>query len=103
MLNRFFLAGAVLLLASTAALADTATIVGGALGGAAGAAVGESVGGRNGAVIGGAVGGGVGAAIGNDYAAQDGKPAHSKPLRRHHDNGLHKGWKKHKHQDKDHD
>ncbi|UGA38685.1 glycine zipper domain-containing protein [Chromobacterium haemolyticum] len=59
-------------LASTA-MADTSTIVGGALGGAAGAAVGEAVGGRNGAIIGGAVGGASGAAIGHDY----GKPAAS--------------------------
>ncbi|KMN35479.1 MULTISPECIES: glycine zipper domain-containing protein [unclassified Chromobacterium] len=74
-------------LASTA-LADTSTIVGGALGGAAGAAVGEAVGGRNGAIIGGAVGGASGAAIGHDY----GKPAASE---RRDDDG--RRYRKHRH------
>jgi hypothetical protein len=62
-------AAVVLILISTAAVADGSTLdaaIGGGLGGAAGAAIGNEVGGREGAIAGGALGAAVGTALNAD-------------------------------------
>ena len=90
-----------------AAGVDADSVIGGAIGGAAGAAVGSAVGGRDGAIVGGAIGGAAGVAIATDKKKQE-------PVREvvrvqnekevvyvreeeRHDNGRHRGHRKHKH------
>lgn len=93
-----------------AAGVDADAVIGGALGGAAGAAVGSAVGGRDGAIVGGAIGGAAGVAIATDKKKQ--QPAKQVVTvqkerevvyvrgETHHDNGRHRGHRKHKHDDR---
>jgi len=95
-----------------AAGVDADSVIGGAIGGAAGAAVGSAVGGRDGAIVGGAIGGAAGVAIATDKKKKE-------PVREvvrvqkerevvyvreeeHHDNGRHRGHRKHKHGHREH-
>lgn len=93
---------------------DGGAVVGGAVGGAAGAAIGSNMGGRDGAIIGAAIGGATGAAIGSSKSAPAVQPVvQPAPIKtvsiqnvesdddhRRHDNGLHLGQQKNKHNKK---
>lgn len=91
-------------LATPASAVDGGAVIGGAVGGGIGAGVGSAVGGTEGAIIGGAIGGGVGAAIGSSGTP---KTVTTKEVvvekevvyvkKGRHDNGLHLGHKKDKH------
>lgn len=91
-------------LAAPAFAVDGSAVLGGAIGGGAGAAVGSAVGGRDGAIIGGAIGGGVGAAIGSSGSDKPKVVTKEVVVEKEvvyvngrHDNGLHRGHHKHKH------
>jgi hypothetical protein len=77
---------------------DGNAVIGGAIGGGTGAAVGSAIGGRDGAIIGGAIGGAAGAAIATSgtkkVVVEKEVVIHEVD---HHDNGLHRGHRKHKH------
>lgn len=104
MTKRIFHAAAILSLILTAVSVsagevDGTAVLGGAIGGGAGAAVGSAVGGREGAIIGGGLGGALGAAIGSrasDTHYRQPRPVVIEEPRYHHDNGLHRGYYKHK-------
>lgn len=85
-------------LASPVFAVDGGAVLGGAIGGGAGAAVGSAVGGKEGAIIGGAIGGGVGAAIGSGDSKET-KVVEKEVVyvKDRHDNGLHRGHHKNKH------
>lgn len=84
-----------------AALAGSAeTMLGAGVGGAVGAVVGEQVGGQTGAIVGAGVGAAAGAALtadGNDGRRVVRQPAPVYIEGGRHDNGLHRGHHKHKH------
>lgn len=83
---------------------DGNAVIGGALGGGAGAAVGSAIGGRDGAIIGGAIGGATGAAIATKGSKRTvvERDVVYEDEHGHHDNGLHRGHHKHRH-DRDDD
>ncbi len=93
---------ATLLTVSTpSALADGLNgdaVLDGAVGGGAGAAVGSMAGGRDGAIIGSALGAAAGTAIATRHQPRVVYVADE----HHHDNGLHRGWYKHKHRNRHH-
>lgn len=98
----FILVGLLLLSGCTADGRLRNDALGGAIGGGAGAAIGSEVGGRNGAIIGGAIGGATGAAVGSNREARNERGVDDEGYERH-DNGRHRGHRKHKHDDDEED
>jgi uncharacterized protein YcfJ len=91
--------------AAPAGEVDGTAVLGGAIGGASGAAVGSAVGGREGAIIGAGVGGALGAAVATEHSEPQPRVVTRELVEvrevhhasKRHDNGLHRGHRKHKH------
>lgn len=90
---------AVLAMPAQAGSIDGNAVIGGALGGATGAAVGSAVGGRNGAIIGAGVGGAAGAAVMGSDREPRVRQREVYYEEERHDNGRHRGHRKHRHHD----